>query len=115
VAGTGFDSPQKFTLQYADEIRYMGNENYVNMINEIYVDDETGILYVYLATPINKSKLDIDYFSIRRFVDDVGFIMINGDGGNTDGFIFPKYPSTVLKNNLSKIQKDLITSGQIPG
>ena len=115
IPNSGFDTPQKFTLQYADEIRFMGNEDYVNMINDVYVDDETGILYVYLATPIDKSKLDINYFSIRRFVDDVGFIMINGDGGDTDGFIFPKYPSTTLKNNLSKIQKDLITSGLIPG
>ena len=115
IPNSGFDPPQKFTLQYADEIRFMGNEDYVNMINDVYVDDETGILYVYLATPIDKSKLDINYFSIRRFVDDVGFIMINGDGGDTDGFIFPKYPSTTLKNNLSKIQKDLITSGLIPG
>jgi hypothetical protein len=37
--------------------------------------------------------------------------MINGAGGTNPTYVFPKYPTEKLKNNLSKIIDDLTQKG----
>lgn len=110
-SGSGFDTPQKFTLQYGDEIRFMGNEGLVRTIIKVYFDANNERLFVTLSEPVDSTKIDINYFSIRRYVEDVGFIMINGAGGTNPTYVFPKYPTEKLKNNLSKIIDDLTQKG----
>jgi hypothetical protein len=114
IDGSGFDDPIKFELQYGDEIRFMGNESLVRTIKEVNLSSTDEKLYVTLTEPVDSTKIDINYFSIRRYIDDIGFIMINGDGGNNPCFVFPKYPSEKLKNNLSRIIEDLTQKGLIP-
>jgi len=108
---SGFDTPQKFTLQYGDEIRFMGNEGLVRTILKADFDSSDEKLYVTLSEPVNSTKIDINYFSIRRYVDDIGFIMIYGEGGTNPTYVFPKYPTEKLKNNLPKIIDDLTQKG----
>ena len=114
IEGSGFDEPIKFELQYGDEIRFMGNEGLVRTIKEVNFSATDEKIYVTLTEPVDSTKIDINYFSIRRYIDDVGFMMINGNGGNNPCFVFPKYPSEKLKNNLSRIIEDLTQKGLIP-
>ena len=111
---SGFSTPLPFLLQKYDQIRFEGNENEVYTI--MFAGFGTGFLSsVYLITldrPVNQG-VNVDYFVIRRLVDDPGFIIINNDPedisqtGLAPSFIIPKYPTQTLKNNLDNIIQNL--------
>jgi hypothetical protein len=108
IFNSGFGTPLTFNIKQYDQIRFEGNENKVYTI--MSVDISTGTLYVYLDRPIVNGT-DITNFSIRRLVDDAGFIMIDNNPqqqtGRAPSFIIPKYPSPSLKKNLNNIIQNL--------
>jgi hypothetical protein len=85
----------------------------------------TAILYDFaLGIPINdricfvldreiQTGTNVNDFTIRRLVDDPGFIIINNDPlnvsqtGKAPSFIIPKYASKALKKNLNDIIQNL--------
>ena len=109
ISSSGFPTPLPFTLQQYDQIRFEGNENKVYTIMSI--NNNGTNVYITLDKPIPANSTNINYFSIRRLVDDAGFIMINNNPqdktGTSSSFIIPKYASPTLKNNLNNIIQNL--------
>ena len=109
---TGFGSPLNFTIQRYDEFRFEGDENKVYRVIDSYISGSPSQLYVTLDRPIlSDSFTDIQYFAIRRLIDDPGFIIINNNPAKLPSpgpaFIVPKYPSDKLKENLPEIINNL--------
>jgi hypothetical protein len=99
-------------IQYGDQIRFDSNENKTWTILSASFDPSRGYeMYLFLDKPINNLDLGLGSFSIRRLVDDAGFIMIDNNPqqqtGRAPSFIIPKYPSPTLKNNLNNIIQNL--------
>ena len=109
ISNSGFPTPLPFTLQQYDQIRFEGNENKIYTIMSVS-NDGTNV-YITLDKPIPANSTNINYFSIRRLVDDAGFIMIDNNPqqqtGRAPSFIIPKYASPTLKNNLNNIIQNL--------
>jgi hypothetical protein len=109
ISGSGFPTPIPFTLQQYDQIRFEGNENKVYTIMNFNNDGNN--IYITLDKPIPPNSTNINYFLIRRLVDDAGFIMIDNNPqqqtGRAPSFIIPKYTSPTLKNNLNNIIQNL--------
>jgi hypothetical protein len=109
VSNSGFPTPLPFTLQQYDQIRFEGNENKIYTIMSVN-NDGTNV-YITLDKPIPANSTNVNYFSIRRLVDDAGFIMIDNNPqqqtGRAPSFIIPKYPSPSLKKNLNNIIQNL--------
>jgi hypothetical protein len=104
--GSGFKDPISFTIQPYDQIRFGGNENQVYTIMSSSL---SGSLFLHLDRAPDGQNLD--YFSIKRLVDDPGFIILDNNPtqqpGTAPAFIIPKYLSPTLKDNLSGIIADL--------
>jgi hypothetical protein len=117
IFNSGFGTPLTFNIKQYDQIRFEGNENYIFTIMNVRY--ENGYIYLTLDKNIPTTiilglylpQINIDNFSIRRLVNDIGFIMINNNPqqqtGISPSFIIPKYPSDKLKNNLDNIIQNL--------
>jgi hypothetical protein len=109
IFGSGFPTPLPFVLQQYDQIRFEGNENKVYTIMNVN-NDGTNV-YIILDKPISSNSTNINNFSIRRLVNDAGFIMIDNNPqqqtGTSPSFIIPKYASKKLKSNLNNIIQNL--------
>ena len=118
ILNSGFGNPLNFNIKQYDQIRFESNENYVFTIMDVRY--ENGYIYLTLNENIPIStfiigtylpQININDFSIRRLVDDPGFIIINNNPqqqtGKAPSFILPKYPTPTLKKNFSNIIKDL--------
>jgi hypothetical protein len=119
--GSGFDTPQPLTFLPYDEIRWEGNENIVNTIisssigpTSIYGSTGNSV-YLFLQQPyFATGSVDINYYAIRRWVPSIDNIIINSPGTIMgSGFIFPKYPSPLLKANLPSIIENLTNKGLV--
>ena len=106
IDNSGFDKPLPWVLNINDEIRFESNENNVFTITSIYKNTSNKLLYLTLDSPI-PSGLNINDFSIRRLIDDPGFIIVDTQNSQGPGFILPKYPTPTLKKNFSNIVQDL--------
>jgi hypothetical protein len=116
---SGFSLSSSFEIRPYDQIRFMSNES------QIYTVMSTDILYDYaFGIPISdricfvldreiQTGTNINDFTIRRLVDDPGFIIINNDPlnvsqtGKAPSCIIPKYASETLKKNLNDIIQNL--------
>ena len=117
ITGSGFDNPQPLNILPYDEIRFNGNEAKVATIVSSSFDDsnlDVPVLYLYLQAPFDFTSVNIDYFAIRRWVPSVDNIIINTPGTIMgSGFIFPKYPSPLLRANLPSIIENLTNKGLV--
>jgi hypothetical protein len=116
-SASGFTVSSSFEIRPYDQIRFMGDEN------QVYTVMSSSIRYIYaLGRPIVdflclhldrdvQTGTNLDDFSIRRLVDDPGFIIINNvpqqQMGSAPSFIIPKYASNTLKDNLDNIIQNL--------
>ena len=106
---SGFGDPLPFTIQQYDQIRFGGNENQVYTIMS---SSFSGSLYLHLDRIPQGQNLD--YFAIRRLVNNPGFVILDSPNTEGPGFIIPKYMSPTLKTNLNNIISDLSSKGLIP-
>ena len=123
VNGTssGFDQPQPLTFLPYDEIRWEGNETIVNTIISSSIGTTSipfssgDSVYLYLQQPyFATGSVTINYYAIRRWVPSIDNIIINSPGTVMgSGFIFPKYPSPLLRANLPSIIENLTNKGLI--
>ena len=115
--GSGFDTPQPLNILPYDEIRFDGNEATVATIISSSFDNsnlDEPVLYLHLQAPFAFDSVDINYFAIRRWVPSIDNIIINTPGTVMgSGFIFPKYPSPLLKENLPSIIENLTNKGLV--
>ena len=96
-----------FTLERGDEFRFGGTESDVYVVLEVVRD---GLVYVTLNKALHPS-INIEQFTVRRFVDDPTSLITNQKklaGDTSPAFILPKYTAPDLNDNLDAIIKDLV-------
>jgi len=107
-SGSSFPSASLlFTLERGDEFRFGGSEDNVYVVLEA---ERQGLIYVTLNKPLNPS-LNINQFTVRRFVDDTTSLITNQKklaGDTSPAFILPEYTAPDLNDNLDAIIKDLV-------
>jgi hypothetical protein len=117
LTSSGFDNPQPLNILPYDEIRFEGNEATVATIVSSSFDNSnplSPVLYLHLQAPFAFDSVDIQYFALRRWVSSIDNLIINSPGTVMgSGFIFPKYPSPLLKANLPSIIENLTNKNLI--
>jgi hypothetical protein len=114
IIGSGFDNPVALSFQQYDEIRFEGNEALVSTIVSSSFNQSTGKFHLFLQDPVNTTSVNVNYFAIRRWVPSINNIIINTPGTIMgSGFIFPKYPSPLLRKNLPSIIENLTNKGLV--
>ena len=109
---TGFDNNLPFEIQQYDELRFDGTESKTALISTASIVGSN--LIIKLTEPLDTTDININYFLIRRFVPTIDNLVINSPGTLIGpGFIFPKYQSELLKQNLPNIIQDLTSKGLI--
>ena len=108
LSGSSFPSASLlFTLERGDEFRFNGNEDSTYIVTEV---KQEGLVYVTLNRPLNPA-INIEHFTVRRFVDDPTALITNQKklaGDTSPAFILPKYAAPDLNDNLDTIIKDLV-------
>jgi hypothetical protein len=89
ITGSGFNSIiLPWSIQYADEFKFEGNESYVYQVEKIFAPGDsgsgrifqTGSIEVHFNAPlpVSSSNFNLDHFVIRRYVDEASQILIEG-------------------------------------
>jgi hypothetical protein len=97
-----------FQPQPYDEIRFEAVEGNSYRILDVKYD---GSLFLTLDRPVN-SKTNIDYFLIRRYIDDPAFLILNTPTINSSSFdypgvIKPEYLLNRVEDNINNILQTL--------
>lgn len=107
--GSGFSDPSLLTIQQYDEIRFEGKEFKTYQIISSSFNPTTQLFYLFLNHPLYTTGTNIQYFAIRRYVEDPGFLLLNSPdtvSPTGPGFIVPEFMSDKLKANYGNIVKD---------
>ena len=89
ITGSGFNSIiLPWSIQYADEFKFEGNESYVYQVGKVFAPGDsgsgrifqTGSIEVHFNNPlpVSASNFNLDHFAIRRYVDEASQILIEG-------------------------------------
>ena len=89
ITGSGFNSIiLPWSIQYADEFKFEGNESYVYQVGKVFAPGDsgsgrifqTGSIEVHFNNPlpVSASNFNLDNFAIRRYVDEASQILIEG-------------------------------------
>jgi hypothetical protein len=89
ITGSGFNSIiLPWSIKYADEFKFEGNESYVYQVEKIFAPGDsgsgrifqTGSIEVHFNAPlpVSASNFNLDHFAIRRYVDEASQILIEG-------------------------------------
>lgn len=89
ITGSGFNPVVlPWSIQYADEFKFEGNETYVYQVGKVFGPADsgsgrifpTGSIEVHFNAPlpVSASNFNLDHFVIRRYVDDASQILIEG-------------------------------------
>jgi hypothetical protein len=109
IQGSGFGSVNyPFIPQPYDEIRFEAVEGNSYRILDVKY---SGSLFLTLDRPVN-SKTNIDYFLIRRYIDDPAFLILNTPTINSSSFdypgvIKPEYLLNRVEDNINNILQTL--------
>ena len=113
IANSGFDSVVDVaSFNVGDQLRFENDENKVYTINRIIsssTQTNNRETYMLLDRPL-LSNINLDYFLLRRFIDDPTNIVVQGikaAGGTGAGSIRPKYIEKELNKNMSSIVQKL--------
>jgi len=100
ITGSGFNPiTTTFTVQVGDEIRFEGTETQTYYIKD--VDTTGGEVILTLDRICTASNLD--YFLLRRYVNDPSYILLSVDkpaGGTSTGILTPEYFYKGTEGNL---------------
>jgi hypothetical protein len=112
IEGSGFDPIELPCVpKIGDEIRFEYDESNVFKIIDTGLISGSGEFIITLDNNVPSiSTLDINHFTVRRKIKDyITGIALDANlvSPIQEGFLFPEYPSTDLKNNLPKIINDL--------
>lgn len=109
ITSSGFNPITKnFTVQVGDEIRFEGTELQTYNVND--VSTTSGNIILTLDRTVTAAKLD--YFLLRRYVDDPSYILLNVDkpaGGTSVGILTPEYFYQGTSDKVDSILKTLKT------
>ena len=114
---SGFDPiVLDFIPQAYDEIRFEGTETQTYTITQVSqsIFNGSNVLTLVLDRNIT-SNINTDYFLLRRYVDEVGNIIINTTkpaGGTSDGIIVPEFVTKNVKEVSRNVLGSLVSSQQ---
>jgi hypothetical protein len=129
ISGSGFNSIQlPWKINYGDEFKFEGREDFVYMVKNVYgaADSgsgrvfQTGSLEVHfnanLPVSASSSVFNLDHFLIRRYVDDAAQNVITGFNptGSTGPYLIkPEFVIPELNKNIDEVILDLTQKGLI--
>jgi hypothetical protein len=126
ITGSGFNPISlPWSIEYGDEFRFEGREDFTYQVGKIYGAaesgsnriTETGSIEVQfnrdLPVSASSSAFNLDHFLIRRYVDDASQIIIEGFRPSNTGpyIITPEYVTPVLDKNIDSFITDLTQKG----
>lgn len=107
ITGSGFNPiTQNFEVQVGDEIRFDGTETQTYFISK--VDTSGGDIQLTLDR--NITAQDLDYFLLRRYINDPSYIILEVDkpaGGTSTGVLTPEYFYGATEEKVDNILKEL--------
>lgn len=115
-AADGFNNPNlTFEPQVGDEIKFNNEEARTYLVTSVETpaQNQAGQLYITLNAN-TKTSDNINFFALRRYVDASNMILLKADkvaGTQSNGILYPLYPSSRLDKNYEKIISDLKTKG----
>ena len=121
IAGSGFNPlTLPFTVQVGDEIRFGGTETQAYYIKEVSSTGSATIPPTYGEIILTLDRLcnagNLDYFLLRRYVDDPSYIYLDVDkpaGGTSAGILTPQYFYSGTDKKVNSILKSLKEKGLI--
>jgi nucleoside-diphosphate-sugar epimerase len=129
VNGSGFNSIQlPWKINYGDEFRFEGREDFAYMVKNIFGPAESGSGRIFqtgsievhfnanLPVSASSNVFNLDHFLIRRYVDDAGQNVITGfrpPGSQGPYLIKPEFIVPELDKNIDEIILDLTQKGLI--
>jgi hypothetical protein len=130
ITGSGFNPiTLPWSIEYADEFRFEGREDFVYQVGKIFGPAEsgsdritqTGSIEVHfnydLPVSASSSVFNLDHFLIRRYVDDASLILMEGyKPVNSSGpfIVRPEYVVPELNKSVDEFILDLTQKGLIP-
>jgi len=129
ITGSGFNPiTLPWSIEYADEFRFEGREDFVYQVGKIFGPAEsgsdritqTGSIEVHfnynLPVSASSSVFNLDHFSIRRYIDDASLILMEGYRPiNSSGpfIVRPEYVVPELDKSIDQFILDLTQKGLI--
>jgi hypothetical protein len=129
ISGSGFNSIQvPWKINYGDEFKFEGREDWSYMVKNIYAPAESGSGRIFqtgsievhfnvnLPVSASSSVFDLDHFLIRRYVDDAAQSVITGFKPlNSEGpyLVKPEFVVPELNKNIDEVILDLTQKGLI--
>jgi hypothetical protein len=129
ITGSGFNPVTlPWSIEYADEFRFEGREDFVYQVGKIFGPAEsgsdritqTGSIEVHfnydLPVSASASIFNLDHFLIRRYVDDASLILMEGyRPTNASGpyIVRPEYVVPELNRSVDEFILDLTQKGLI--
>ena len=114
IYNSGFNAiSYPFDIQPYDEIRFEGIEANSYTILSASLSDR---LYLYLDRNISPGGTNLNFFLIRRYVDDPAFIILDVDkpaGDSGEGILKPEYLSGRIEGKIDTILENLQERGLI--
>jgi hypothetical protein len=130
IVGSGFNPiVLPWSIEYGDEFRFEGREDFVYQVGKIFAPEDsgsgrlfqTGSIEVHFNTnlPISASTsvFNLDHFLIRRYIDDASQILMEGfKPVNSQGpfIVRPEYIVPELDKSVDEFILDLTQKGLIP-
>jgi hypothetical protein len=130
VTGSGFNPVTlPWSIEYGDEFRFEGREDFVYQVGKIFSPSEsgsgrlsqTGSIEVHfnynLPVSASSSVFNLDHFLIRRYVDDASLVLMEGFKpiDSSGPFIVrPEYVVPELNKSVDEFILDLTQKGLIP-
>jgi hypothetical protein len=126
ITGSGFNPISlPWSIEYGDEFRFEGREDFTYQVGKIYSAaesgsnriTETGSIEVQfnrdLPVSASTSSFNLDHFLIRRYVDDASQILIEGFRPSDIGpyIITPEYITPSLDKDIDSFITDLTQKG----
>jgi len=129
ITGSGFNSIQlPWNINYGDEFKFEGREDFAYMVKKIYAPAESGSGRIFqtgsievhfnanLPVSASSSVFNLDHFLIRRYVDDAAQNIITGfkPPGSTGPYLIrPEFVVPELNKNIDEVILDLTQKGLI--
>jgi hypothetical protein len=130
ITGSGFNPVVlPWSIEYADEFRFEGREDYVYQVGKIFAPSDsgsgritqTGSIEVHfnynLPVSASSSVFNLDHFLIRRYIDDASLVLMEGyKPVNSSGpfIVRPEYVVPELNKSVDEFILDLTQKGLIP-
>jgi hypothetical protein len=129
ITGSGFNPIQlPWKINYGDEFKFEGREDWSYMVKNIYAPEESGSGRIFqtgsievhfnanLPVSASSSVFNLDHFLIRRYVDDAAQNVITGfrPPGSTGPYLIkPEFVVPELNKSIDEVILDLTQKGLI--